>query len=118
MKSRFIWGLFINSVAFYLVSLVVPGFVFTNTVSIIIAALVLGIANTIIKPIFMLISIPFTILTLGLFIFVVNGIVIEIVAFLSPGFSITSFGTAVLGAFLLSVFSTVLTWLLFPKRVG
>jgi putative membrane protein len=96
----------------------VPGFKFTGTLSIVIAALILGVVNTIIKPIFILISIPITILTLGLFIFVVNGFVLEIVAAISPGFSISSFGSAILGAFLLSVFSTILTWLLFPKRIN
>jgi len=110
--------LLINSAAFFVVSLLVPGFKFTGTLSIVIAALILGVINTIIKPIFILISIPITILTLGLFIFVVNGFVLEIVAAISPGFSISSFGSAILGAFLLSVFSTILTWLLFPKRIN
>jgi len=56
-------------------------------------------------------------LTLGLFIFVVNAICLEIVAALSPGFAIANFWSALFGSLILSIFATIFSWLLFPKEV-
>ena len=69
------------------------------------AALVLGFVNAIVRPLLVLLTLPFTVLTLGLFYFIVNGIAFGLAAALVPGFRVTSFVTAVLGAFVVGVIS-------------
>lgn len=63
-----------------------------------VAALVLGIVNAIVRPVMVLLTLPVTILTLGLFYLVVNGIAFALAAFLVPAFTVDSFGWAILGA--------------------
>ncbi len=76
------------------------------------AALVLGLVNTLIRPILILLTLPVTFLTLGLFVFVINGLMFWAVADLVRGFQVASFGSAVLAAFVYSVISWVLSALL------
>jgi len=73
-----------------------------------IAAPILGLVNAVVKPILVFLTLPLTVLTLGLFLLVVNAIAIYLVAYLTPGFSIAGFLPAVLGSIVLSVVS----WLL------
>jgi len=68
-----------------------------------IAALVLGILNAIIKPILTLLSLPILLLTLGLFLLVINAVILKLTAFLVPGFEVAGFWTAVGGAFIISI---------------
>ena len=72
------------------------------------AAAVLGLLNVLVKPILLLVTLPVTILTLGLFTLVINGVVLKLVAMLVPQLRFESFGTAIWAAFLLSVISLVL----------
>ena len=71
---RFLISLILNAVALWIVTLFHIGVSYDTLTALIIAALVLGIVNAIVRPIMMLLSLPFIILTLGLFIFVVNGL--------------------------------------------
>ena len=77
-----------------------------------IAALVLGLVNTLVRPILVLLTLPVTILTLGLFILVINGLMFWVVANFVSGFYVASFGTALLAALLYSVISWALSSLL------
>jgi putative membrane protein len=70
-----------------------------------VAALVLGFVNAIVRPVLVLITLPITILTLGLFYFVVNGLAFGLAAAIVPGFDIDSFGWAVLGALVVGLVS-------------
>jgi putative membrane protein len=79
------------------------------------AALVLGLVNTLIRPILILLTLPVTFVTLGLFIFVINGLMLWAVADLIRGFQVASFGSAVLAAFAYSVISWALSALLIRK---
>ncbi len=106
----------INIVSFFLVSRVLHGFRFDNLWSLVLAGVLLGICNAVIKPILIFVSLPFDIVTLGLFLFVINGLVIEIVAAFDFGFRISSFWDAIIGAILLSVFSSIISWVLFPSH--
>lgn len=63
-----------------------------------VAALVLGFTNAIVRPVLVLLTLPFTVLTLGLFYFVINGVAFGLAAALVPGFRVSSFGSAMLGA--------------------
>ena len=113
---RIIASLLINSISFYIVSRILHGFQFDNFWSLILAAILLGIANATIKPFLLFISLPIDIVTFGLFVVILNGIVLEFVAAFDFGFKISSFWDAMVGSVLLSLFSMVITALLFPKH--
>jgi putative membrane protein len=80
-----------------------------------IVALVLGLINTLIRPLLILLTLPVTILTLGLFIFVINGLLFWAVGSLVPGFHVGGFWPAVFGAIVFSVISWILSALI-PKK--
>ena len=67
------------------------------------AAVLLGVCNALVKPVLVILTLPATVLTLGLFLLVINGGVLALVAWLLPGFTIAGFGAAVLGAIIVSV---------------
>ncbi len=73
------------------------------------AALVLGLVNTLIRPIILLLTLPITFVTLGLFIFVINGLMFWAVADIVPGFQVTSFSAAIVAALVYSLVSWVLS---------
>ena len=79
------------------------------------AALVLGIVNALVRPIMLVLTLPFTVLTLGLFLFVVNGAMLGLAALLVPGFIIDGFWTAVFGAIIVSLTGMVANWFIGPK---
>jgi putative membrane protein len=89
-------------------SKVLPGFRVEGFGPAILAALVLGVLNAIVKPILFVLTLPFTILTLGLFLLVLNGIVLWLTSVLVPGFKIPGgFGTTIVAALILSVMSMI-----------
>ncbi|MBI2589491.1 phage holin family protein [Candidatus Berkelbacteria bacterium] len=92
---------FINALTLILVSYLVPGFVVASTYTALIAALILGFANAIIRPILILLTLPITILTLGLFTFVINALMLWFVASFIEGFDIANFTTALVAALIL-----------------
>jgi len=83
----------------------------TSAVSVIIAALALGLLNTFIRPILRLIAIPITFLTLGLFGWIINGLMLWLVSWLVPGFHVAGFVAAVLGSVILAIISGVMHWM-------
>ncbi len=102
----------LNTLALLLVVNIVPGFHYRDWISLAIAAAVLGLLNAIVRPILWFITLPITILTLGLFLLVLNAIMLELTAWLVPGFAIEGFGWAIVGALVLSIIS------LFTDRIG
>ena len=72
------------------------------------AALVLGLVNALVRPVITILTLPLTIITLGLFYLVVNGLAFGLAAALVPGFSVDGFGSAVLGALVVSIVSWVI----------
>ena len=86
----------------------VPGFKIDSYLTALIVALVLGILNVLLKPVLILLTLPATILSLGLFMFVVNAILLLIAAQFVNGFHISSFGTAILAAIVISLLSSLL----------
>ena len=77
-----------------------------------VAAFVLGIINAILRPVLVFFTLPVTILTLGLFLLVINGLLLLLVAALVPGFQVNGFWGAVLGSVLISIVSWMLSWFL------
>jgi len=105
----------INAVALLALPYVFSGIHVASFTNAMVAALVLGLINALIRPILILLTLPATILTLGLFIFVINGLLFWFVGSLDLGFTVDGFWTAVLGAVVYSVISWVLSALL-PGR--
>lgn len=91
----------LNALALLFVSYILPGFHVDSFWSALITALVLGLMNAIIRPIIILLTLPINILTLGLFTLVINGLMILLVSTIVRGFTVDSFGAAVLGSLLL-----------------
>ncbi len=83
----------------------VPGVHVSSFAALLVAALVLGFVNAIVKPILLVLTFPITVLTLGLFYFVVNGAAFALTTVLVPGFQVDSFGWAILGALVVSLVS-------------
>lgn len=99
------------ALAMMFVGWVVPGIVISNFVTAMIAAAVIALVNTFIKPILIFLTLPINILTLGIFILVINAILFMFVAYLVPGVEVNGFWSAFLGALLLSILSFGLAWL-------
>ena len=94
----------------------VPGVTVTTVPALLIAAFVLGLVNALVRPILTILTLPITILTLGLFYLVVNAAAFGLAAAVVPGFSVAGFGSAVIGALLVSLVSWVLGALFKPER--
>ncbi len=108
-RKRFILRWFANTCSIYLTAGILGGMTIGGIVDAIIAALLLGGVNYFIRPFLMIVSLPFTILTLGVFTFVVNALMLGLTAWLMPGFAIAGFGAAFWGAVLISIFNLVIT---------
>ena len=93
------------AVAIWVTAQVVPGVTVLSWSALAVAALVLGVVNAIVRPILLLLTLPITVLTLGLFYLVVNGAAFGLAAALVPGFQIASWTAAILGALLTSIVS-------------
>ena len=96
-----------NTVALYVVVTIVPGFHYSSLVTLFAAALVLGLLNAIVKPILFWLTLPLTIITLGLFLIVLNALMLELTASVVSGFDIAGFGWALAGAIVLGIVSLV-----------
>ena len=97
----------INIAALFIVVTVVPGFHAASWGTLAVAALVLGLLNALVRPVFFLLTLPLTIVTLGLFLIVLNAIMLELTAWLVSGFHIDSFVAACIGAIVLALISMV-----------
>jgi putative membrane protein len=106
----------INALALLAVAYVLPGIVVADFTTALVAALVLGLVNTLIRPVLILLTLPATILTLGLFIFVINGLLFWMVGSWLQGFTVGGFWWGVLGAIVYSIVSWALSAALLPER--
>jgi putative membrane protein len=93
------------AVAIWATASIVPGVTITSWTALALAALVLGAVNAIVRPILVILTLPITVLTLGLFYLVVNGLAFGLAAAVVPGFQISSWMAAIIGALLTSVLS-------------
>jgi putative membrane protein len=114
MRLVLIWIL--NAVALLAVAYLLPAIHVAGFGSALIAALLLGLVNTLIRPVLVLLTLPVTLLTLGLFILVINGLLFWFVGSVLQGFTVDGFWAAVLGAILYSVISWALAAMLVPRE--
>ena len=99
----------------FLASSLIPGVQITGTGSFILAAFLLGLVNAFVRPIAFLLTLPMTIVTLGLFLFVVNAAMFGLVAALLDGFVVAGFWPAIFGAIVVSVTGTIASWYIGPS---
>jgi putative membrane protein len=99
-----------NAVAILLIGYLLPQVVAVDGVTAALAAaFVLGLVNAVIRPLFVLLTLPITVVTLGIFLLVINGLLLGLVSYIVPGFHVNGFLGAVVGSILLSVVSWILT---------
>lgn len=101
------WAL--NSLALFVVMKLVPGIHIDKFTALLMATLVIGLLNTFVRPILVLLTLPVTFMTLGLFTLVINGIIFYLAAHLVSGFRVDGFGVSLLAAILFSCISFVLS---------
>jgi putative membrane protein len=113
--NGFLLRLAISAFGLWVASKLVPGVQIDDGWTLIWAALLLGIVNALVRPIALLITLPLTLLTLGLFILVVNAAMISLVAAMLDGFRLGGFGSALLGALVVSITSWLASSFIGPK---
>ncbi len=105
----------VSALGLWLASAIIGGITVTGTGVLLLAGLLLGIVNAIIRPVMIILTLPFTILTLGLFLFVINAMMLGLVAWLLDGFAISGFWAALSGSIIISLTSWVASWYIGPR---
>ena len=105
----------ISAFALWVASAIVPGMTIVGTPTLLLAALLLGLVNAVLRPLALLLTLPFTIVTLGLFILVVNAAMLGLVAALLDGMTLSGFGAALLGSLVVSFVSSAVSWTIGPS---
>jgi putative membrane protein len=106
----------LNSIALFTVMKLVSGIQIDRFQDLLLATLVIGLLNVFLRPIILLLTLPVTLLTLGLFTLVVNGLIFYLAAHLVSGFHVAGFGAAFIAALLYSLFSFVLNIMFGTKQ--
>jgi putative membrane protein len=106
----------VNAAALLLVAYLYPGVQVASFTTALIAALVLGLVNAFIRPLLVILTLPVTILTLGLFLFVINALLFWFVAEVVKGFTVSGFLAALVGSLLYSVVTLLTSWILFSAK--
>ncbi|MBL6456189.1 phage holin family protein [Belnapia sp. T6] len=101
----FLARLFITAFALWAATQLVPGILVRGLPSLLLAALIFGLVNAVVRPVLVLLSFPLTIVTLGLFLLVINAAMLGLTAALLPGFAVEGFGPAFWGAIVVSLVS-------------
>lgn len=107
LRILLVW--LVNTLALAAVAYLMPSVSISSAGAAVVAALVLGLVNAVIRPLLVLLTLPVTVLTLGLFIFVINGLLFWGVGSLVPGFQVAGFWSGVLGAIVFSLISWLLS---------
>ncbi len=105
----------ISMLGLFLASRIVPGVSIEGTGTFILAALLLGVVNALVRPVAFIMTLPLTVVTLGLFLFVLNAGMFGLVAALLDNFSVSGFWAAVFGAIIVSISSTIASWFIGPS---
>ena len=105
--SRFLARVLIAALGLWLAAVVLAGVSYSGWLDLLLAALLLGLVNAIVRPIVFLLTLPLTILTLGLFLLVVNAAMIGLVALLLPGFTISGLVPGILASIIVGVVSWI-----------
>ena len=113
--QRFVIHWLVLTVALAATAWLLPGVSFGSEIALLLAGLVLGFLNAVLKPVLVLLTLPLTVMTLGIFYFVLNGVLFGLAATLVPGFQVDSFGYAFGGAIITSLVSLLLANFIGPR---
>ena len=105
----FLLRILVNALAIFLAAAIVSGIEIRGALSTLGAGLVLGLINAVVRPVLLVLTLPLTLVTLGLFLFVLNGLCLWLTSLLVKGFEVQGFWAAVFGALIVSVVSWLLT---------
>ena len=114
MMQGFFLRTLITMLGLLLASAIVPGVQIIGTGSVILAAILLAAVNAIVRPIAIIMTLPITIITLGLFLLIINAAMFGLVAALLDNFTVAGFWAAVFGALIVSITSTIASWYIGP----
>ncbi len=106
----------LSAVAVWVVAQVVPGVHVNGPAAALIAALAIGFINATLGALLKIVTFPLTLITLGLFWFVINALMLELASAVVPGFNVRGFGAALIGAIVLSLVNLVLKAILLPQK--
>ncbi|HUW22201.1 MAG TPA: phage holin family protein [Candidatus Bathyarchaeia archaeon] len=101
--------LLVSALAFYVTAYLVPGFIVSGWQALLVISVVWGLLTLLVKPVVILLTLPINILTLGLFTFVINALLLMIMSKIVPGFSVAGFRTALIAAIVLSLVNMFLS---------
>jgi putative membrane protein len=113
----FLLRVIVNTVTIALAAHLVPGIILDGVVPALIAGLVLGVINAVVRPIFVVLTFPLTLVTLGLFLFVLNAFCLWLTSAFVPGFTIRGFWPAFVGALIISAVSWLLSRFVTDRQV-
>ena len=102
---KFLVTLIITAISLIISSFIIPGIAIKTITAAFVGAIVFGVINAIVRPILLLFTLPATVFTLGLFLFIVNGICFALVGYFTPGFTINNFFDAIFGSIIVSFIS-------------
>jgi len=106
---------FIIMLGLALAAAIVPGVVISGTGNLIVAAFLLALVNAVLRPVAFLLTLPLTIVSLGLFVFVLNAAMFGLVAALMSNFHVAGFGSALFGSIIVSITSVIASWYIGPN---
>ena len=109
-------GWLLNALALLAVAYLLPDIHVSSFISALIAAAIIGLANILIKPILVILTLPVTIITLGLFIFVINGLLFWLAGYVLQGFDVKTITAGIIGAIVYSVISWILSAIFIDKK--
>lgn len=112
--SQFLLHWALMALSLWVASQVFRGITVTDKQSLFVAALLLGLANAVVRPLLVFLTLPLTLLTLGFFLLVINALMILLVAALVKGFKISGFWTAFFASIFISLFNFVVSLIIFP----
>ena len=108
----FLLRVVVNALAIMLAASIVPGIRVDGVVPALVGGLLLGLVNAVVRPVLIILTLPITLVTLGLFLLVLNGLCFWLVASIVKGFYVAGFGSALLGALIVSIVSWIMTALI------
>ncbi len=111
MMRNLLIKLLFSSIAIILVAKLLPGIEVTSALGLIAAVVILGLLNVFLKPLMVILTLPFTLVTFGLFLFVINGLLLYLTAAIVDGFAIANIWVAILASILISIVTTIVNWL-------
>lgn len=113
--AGFIIRLLVVALGLWLASALVPGIAVQGVGTVLGAALLLGIVNAVVRPLLVILTLPITVMTLGLFLLIINAAMLGLVAWMFDDFTIAGFGSALLGAIVVSVTGWLASYFIGPR---